>query len=154
MKRTTIQRGALAFALTGLLAGVLVGSASANLTGSTFEGNDGNLTVNTAGNTDWVNAPNRTNTPDAPSGTGDTAFGQGTSENDVNVTVKDGPIPNSKADLAGLTSNEQRTVRSSCTWPGPEQLGARRTFDFESIRRQPDLTTEGANTLVRTPVTY
>ena len=51
--------------------------AHANLPGSTFEGNDGNLTVNTAGNTDWVNAPNRVTGIDQPSGSSDNAFGQG-----------------------------------------------------------------------------
>src|SRR5215218_7100461 len=88
-------------ALTGLLATVcLVSSAEANLTGSTFEGNDGNLVVNTAGNHDWVNAPNLQVGVDLASGQTDNSFGQGTQENDVNVTVVTGSIPNSKADLA------------------------------------------------------
>ncbi len=47
---------------TGLVAAAFtvffVAASSANLTGSTFEGNDGNLVVNTAGNHDWDNAPN------------------------------------------------------------------------------------------------
>jgi hypothetical protein len=32
-----------------------VAASTANLAGSTFEGNDGNLVVNTSGNTDWAN---------------------------------------------------------------------------------------------------
>ena len=38
------------------LYGVLRGGVGESA-GSTFEGNDGNLVVNTAGNTDWANAP-------------------------------------------------------------------------------------------------
>jgi hypothetical protein len=47
----------LAVTATVLLTLALVSPGLANLTGSTFEGNDGNLVVNTAGNHDWVNAP-------------------------------------------------------------------------------------------------
>lgn len=73
--------------------------ASANLAGSTFEGNDGNLIVNTAGNTGWVNAPNRVRGDDLPSGTSDNSFGQGTKEDDANVTVVTGSIPPQKSNL-------------------------------------------------------
>src|SRR6266516_2008907 len=62
----------------------------ANLAGSTFEGNDGNLIVNTAGNTDWANAPNRVVGLDQASGGSDNAFGMGTKEDDPNVTVVTG----------------------------------------------------------------
>src|SRR6266581_7774954 len=48
------------------------------LSGSTFEGGDGNLLVNTTGNTDWVNAPGFNKGIDLASGTTDNAFGQGT----------------------------------------------------------------------------
>ena len=83
-------------------------SASGNLPGSTFEGNDGNYVVNTPGNTDWVNAPNRVIGNDLATGQGDSSFGQGTAENDVNVTVGFGSIPNGKADLSQfLVANEQ-----------------------------------------------
>ena len=71
----------------------------ANLPGSTFEGNDGNLVVNTAGNTDWANAPNRVVGLDQASGSSDNAFGQGTKEDDPNVTVVTGSIPPNKNDL-------------------------------------------------------
>ena len=72
---------------------------AAPLPGSTFEGDDGNLIVNTAGNTDWVNAPNRVTGVDQPSGKNDNAFGQGTKEDDPNVTVVTGAIPPNKNDL-------------------------------------------------------
>ena len=86
------------------LAAVLVFAfgASANLPGSTFEGNDGNLIVNTSGNTEWINAPHRSIGTDLPTGTGDNSFGQGAKEDNVNTTVVTGSIPNSKADLASF----------------------------------------------------
>ena len=82
-----------------LFAVVFVAASSANLAGSTFEGNDGNLVVNTAGNTDWANAPNRVVGLDQPSGSTDNSFGQGTKEDDPNVTVVSGSIPPQKNDL-------------------------------------------------------
>src|SRR6266540_6511655 len=76
-----------------------VAASGANLAGSTFEGSDGNLVVNTAGNTDWVNAPNRVRGDDLASGKTDNSFGQGTKEDDPNVTVVTGSIPPQKSDL-------------------------------------------------------
>jgi hypothetical protein len=45
--------GAAVLALIAGLTISLAPEASANLSGSSFEGNDGNFVVNTAGNTDW-----------------------------------------------------------------------------------------------------
>jgi hypothetical protein len=70
-----------------------------NLVGSNFEGNDGNLLVTTAGNTDWVNAPNRNEFIDLPSGTGDNSLGQGAKESISCPTVVSGSIPPNKSDL-------------------------------------------------------
>ncbi len=78
---------------------IFVAGSSANLAGSTFEGNDGNLVVNTPGNTDWVNAPNRVRGDDLASGGTDNSFGGGTKEDDPNVTVVTGSIPPMKSDL-------------------------------------------------------
>jgi hypothetical protein len=89
----------LALAITIVLTLVLVSPGFANLTGSTFEGNDGNLVVNTPGNTDWSNAPNRVVGLDQASGGSDNAFGMGTKEDDPNVTVVTGSIPPNKNDL-------------------------------------------------------
>jgi hypothetical protein len=94
-RRTWLALGTAA-ALT-LLA--IPGTSFANLAGSTFEGNDGNLVVTTAGNTDWANAPNRVVGLDQPSGSTDNAFGQGTKEDDPNTTVVTGSIPPNKNDL-------------------------------------------------------
>src|SRR6266496_5618848 len=82
-----------------LFAVVFVTASSANLSGSTFEGNDGNLVVNTAGNTDWANAPNRVRGDDLASGRTDNSFGQGTKEDDPAVSVVTGSIPPQKSDL-------------------------------------------------------
>src|SRR6266702_2758031 len=78
---------------------VFVAGSSANLAGSTFEGNDGNLVVDTPGNTDWANAPNRVVGIDQPSGGSDNSFGQGTKEDDPNTKVVTGSIPPNKNDL-------------------------------------------------------
>lgn len=75
-------------------------TASANLSGSTFEGNDGNLVVNTAGNTDWANVSGLNTGIDRPSGSTDNSFGQGTKEDNSAVTVVAGSIPPNKNDLA------------------------------------------------------
>src|SRR5829696_9862935 len=102
------RRGLVAIVGAAALIGAFMIPAQANLAGSTFEGNDGNYVVNTAGNTDWTNAPNRVVGQDAINSQQDNSLGQGTSENDVNVTVVSGSIPNSKADVAQfLVADEQ-----------------------------------------------
>jgi hypothetical protein len=83
----------------GALIAFVAMPASANLAGSTFEGNDGNLVVNTSGNTDWVNAPNFVKQIDLTSGTSDDAFGQGAKENISCPTEVTGSIPPNKSDL-------------------------------------------------------
>jgi Prealbumin-like fold domain len=142
---------------TGLVAAAFtvffVAASSANLTGSTFEGNDGNLVVNTAGNTDWDNAPNLSVGVDLPTGTTDNSFGQGAKEDNVETTVVTGSIPNSKADLARFGVAGE-TVGSNTflylAWSRENQNGTV-NFDFEiNAQAQPDLTTPGAKTLVRT----
>ena len=127
--------------------------ASANLTGSTFEGNDGNLVINTAGNTDWDSpAPNLSAANDVATGTGDNSFGQGTSQSDVNVTVVSGSIPNSKADLARFAVAGETVGANSflyLAWARNNDAGST-NFDFEINKAaQPDLTTPGAKLLNR-----
>jgi len=138
-------------ALTAIF--VMAGGASANLTGSLFEGNDGNLTVNTAGNKDWVNAPNLAAGQDLQSGANDNSFGQGTSENDLNVTVVDGSIPNSKADLARFAVAGETVGANNflyLAWTRENDSGSV-NYDFEINKApQPNLTTLGPKTLVRT----
>lgn len=76
-------------------------SCSGPLAGSTFAGGDGNLkTSPTAfGATDWENVAGLNAGIDLASGSGDNSFGQGTKEDDPNVTVVSGSIPPNKSDL-------------------------------------------------------
>ena len=74
-------------------------SAQANLAGSTFEGNDGDL-VATGANTDWANVAGRALGVDIASKTTDDAFGQGTKEDNAAVTIVDGSIPPNKNNLS------------------------------------------------------
>src|SRR5262245_9990363 len=71
------------------------------LSGSTFAGGDGNLLTNptTFGPTDWQNVSGRNTGVDLPSGSGDNSFGQGTKEDNPNVSVVSGSIPPNKSDL-------------------------------------------------------
>jgi hypothetical protein len=78
---------------------VFVAASGANLAGSSFEGNDGNLVVNTSGNTDWANVAGLNTGIDKPSGSTDNAFGQGTKEDNANTNVVTGSIPPNKNDL-------------------------------------------------------
>ena len=81
---------------------IFVASSGAVLPPSNFEGNDGNMIVDHQGNTDWESLaanPGLQVLVDLPSGKNDNAFGQGTKENDTNVTVVTGSIPPNKNDL-------------------------------------------------------
>jgi Prealbumin-like fold domain len=126
----------------------------ANLPGSTFEGNDGNLVVDTPGNTDWVNAPNRVRGDDLASGKTDNSFGQGTKEDDPAVTVVTGSIPPQKSDLTRFYVGSEFASNSNflyLAWERSNVLGSA-NMDFEINRNtQPDLTTTGPKTLNRSP---
>jgi hypothetical protein len=137
-----------------LFAVIFVAASSANLSGSSFEGNDGNLVVNGgAGAKDWANAPNRVIGDDLPTGTGDNAFGQGAKEDLVSTTVVSGSIPNSKADLAQFYVGSEQVAAGIFLYLGWTRANTAGTtnFDFElNQAAQPDLTTPGPKTLVRT----
>ena len=152
-----MRRVLVALAVTAFAAFLVVG-ASANLAGSKFEGNDGNLVVNTPGNIDWSGSgsgamPNLSVGQDLPTGTTDNAFGQGAKENDVNTNVVLGSIPNSKADLARFAVSNENIGGSEylyLAWTRENQSGTV-NFDFEiNAAAQPDLTTQGPKTLNRT----
>jgi hypothetical protein len=135
-----------------LFAVVFVAASSANLAGSTFEGNDGNLVVNTAGNHDWDNAPNLSVGQDVADPRNDNAFGQGAKEDDVNVSVVTGSIPNAKANLARFALAGEVIGGQTymyLAWSREDQSGPV-NFDFELNKlAQPDLTTAGAKVLNR-----
>jgi hypothetical protein len=98
-KRRT-RRFWLAGLIISALAVVFVTASGANLAGSTFESNDGNLVVNTSGNEDWANAPNLVVKTEAASGSADDAFGQGAKEDISCPTEVTGSIPPNKSDLS------------------------------------------------------
>jgi hypothetical protein len=131
----------------------LVSPGLANLTGSTFEGNDGNLVVTTAGNHDWTNAPNRVRGDDLPSGNSDNSFGQGTKEDDPNVSVVTGSIPPQKSNLTRFYVGSEFANNSNflyLAWERSNVLGSA-NMDFEiNHKTQPNLTTTGPKTLNRT----
>ena len=150
------RQRSVAFTLfAALLAVVVVAVPSlANLAPSTFEGNDGNLVVNTAGNKDWESSTiNRVRGDDFASGRTDNSFGQGTKEDDANVSVVTGSIPPQKSDLTRFYVGNE-TVGSKnflyLAWERSNVLGSA-NMDFEINKAtQPDLTTTGAKTLIRT----
>jgi hypothetical protein len=153
--RTLRWRLGLALAITTVLALTLVSPGFANLAGSTFEGNDGNLVVDTAGNTDWANAPSRVVGLDQPSGTSDNAFGKGTKEDDPNVQVVTGSIPPNKNDLTRFYVGSEFANNSNflyLAWERAVNIGAA-NMDLE-INQHPTSgftgTTTGPVTLNRT----
>ena len=136
-----------ALACVGLLVVALVPAvAFANLSGSTFESNDGNL-VHGTGNLDWDNAPNRQAGVDLASGSGDNSFGQGTKEDDLTPTVVSGSIPPNKSDLTrfyvanNTGSNSHKFIYLA--WERTKTLGSA-NMDFEINKlAQPNLATPG-----------
>src|SRR5712692_940044 len=123
------------------------------LTGSTFEGGDGNLAVNTSGNTDWANVAGRNVGIDQPSGTTDNSFGQGTKEDDANVTVVSGSIPPNKSDLTRFYEASEFANNSNflyLAWERTNVLGSA-NMDFEiNQATTPGLGSPGPHTIVRT----
>ena len=75
--------------------------AGATLSGTTFEGNDGNIVAN--GGVDWANLVSTGGTlsigTDQPTGQCDNSFTQGSKEDETNVVIGLGSIPNNKADI-------------------------------------------------------
>jgi hypothetical protein len=157
IREKRVRRGwyiAAALAAGTLTALTLVVGASA-LAGTTFEAGDGNLVVNGT-ETDWASpAPNREIGTDLPTGTGDNSFGQGDKEDDPLVHVGDGSIPNSKSDLHQFYVGSEQLGTPAHTflylgWTRANS-GGTTNFDFEiNQEEQPDLTTLGTKTLVRT----
>src|SRR5215218_9524671 len=95
-------------AAAAVLAVLFVGGAGASLPGSTFGGGDGNLACNDAnlaggGALDWNCLPSGGIAlhigTEQFTGQQDNSFGQGTKENDANVTLVQGSIPPNKSDL-------------------------------------------------------
>jgi hypothetical protein len=109
----------------------------------------------TFGTTDWQNVAGLNPGFDLASGKTDNSFGQGTKEDNPNVTVVTGSIPPNKSDLTRFyEASEFSTVNNHpflyLAWERSNVLGTA-NFDFEiNQKAQPDLTVAGATTLNRT----
>ncbi len=125
------------------------------LSGSTFAGGDGNLQTSptTFGTTDWQNVSGLNEGVDLASGTGDNSFGQGTKEDDANVTVVSGSIPPQKSDLTRFYEASEFANNSNflyLAWERTNSLGSA-NMDFEiNQATTPGLGTPGAHTINRT----
>jgi hypothetical protein len=129
------------------------------LSGSTFAGGDGNLLTNptTFGTTDWQNVTGLNAGFDVASGTGDNSFGQGTKEDNPNVTVVTGSIPPNKSDLTRFyEASEFSSVNQHnfvyLAWERSNVLGSA-NIDFEINQKATSGftgTTTGPVTLNRT----
>jgi hypothetical protein len=154
IRHRLVRRLAIPTAAALVVSLALAYTGFANLPGSTFEGNDGNLVVNTPGNHDWQNAPNRVRGDDLASGRNDNSFGQGTKEDDPAVSVVTGSIPPQKSDLTRFYVASEFANNSNflyLAWERSNVLGSA-NMDFEINKlQQPDLTTTGPKTLNRSP---
>lgn len=84
-----------------LVSAVIISAAAPGLAlaGSTFESLDGNLVVNTAGNTDWATAPNLAVGIDQSQTNSDNSYTGGAKHDDVCPSSSTGSIPPNKDDL-------------------------------------------------------
>jgi hypothetical protein len=128
------------------------------LPGSSLFEIDGNLTVDTAGNTDWANIGiNCASTPkvgcdlDKPTGTTDDSFGQGTKEDTAVPSVVSGSIPNNKSDLTRFYVANQKVSGTDflyLAWERVQAPSGTTNMDFE-LNQSPTLSSNGV-TPVRT----
>jgi hypothetical protein len=123
------------------------------LSGSTFEGGDGNLVPNATGATDWSNVAGLHAGIDLPSGPGDNSFGQGTKEDNPAVTVVSGSIPPNKSDLTRFYAASEFASSSNflyLAWERTNNLGSA-NMDFEVNQvTTPNLGVPGPHTVIRT----
>jgi hypothetical protein len=125
------------------------------LTGSNFAGGDGNLLTSPTnfGTTDWQNVSGLHTGIDLASGSGDNAFGQGTKEDNANVTVVSGSIPPNKSDLTRFYEASEFANGSNflyLAWERTNVLGSA-NMDFEINQvLTPGLGNPGPHTIVRT----
>lgn len=123
----------VAFAVSGSAIATTIGAPICaattppnTLAGSRFEIDaNANLVVNSNTCIDWLAGGTGTALrtgvlakPDKPTGSGDDAFGQGTSENDANPTIVSGSIPPNKSDLK-VFGIYQEAGEATTTPPNP-----------------------------------
>jgi hypothetical protein len=126
---------------------VFAAASSANLSGSPFESTDGNKTVDNTCNSvtvggqtvaceDWngVNDSSKLATrSDLTNSSADDAFGQGTKEDDPDVTVVQGSIPPQKSDLSKFYAYSEKLNGITflyLAWERTNNLGSA-NMDFE-----------------------
>jgi hypothetical protein len=155
-----------AFAIAGAAVATTVGppacTNTATLTGSAFEIDvNANLVVDTTNCIDWLTGGSGTGLrsgvlaqPDKLSGSGDDAFGQGTSENDANPTIVTGSIPPNKSDLKkfGLYSEAGEASTGNPTgkflelfWARVQNPSGTTNMDFELNQKFCDPTASPTN---------
>src|SRR5262245_49269441 len=150
-----LHKRATVLAALGLLVGatVITKNASATLSGAVFEGGDGNIIEDPTapGTVDWANLVASGGTlsvgVDQPTGSDDNSFTQGSKENEVDVQIGNGSIPNNKADIGQFAVGSQ--VIQSGARAGNFQMylawirnndGGTTNFDFEiNQAAQPDM---------------
>src|SRR5919197_3671753 len=95
---------------------------------------DGNKPVNTAGNTDWANAPNLVTDPDLAKSTSDNSLGQGSKENTAVPSVVSGSIPPNKSDFSEFQESHRVAANGDTLlyldWTRTNVLGSA-DMDFE-----------------------
>ena len=138
-------------------------TASGNLTGSTFDGVDGNLVLDDEAK-DWANVgidcvddPSPAGDErngcglDKPTGNTDDSFGEGTSENDDPPSVVDGSIPNNKSDLTRFYVASEKAAGKDflyLAWERVQEPSGTTNMDFEF--NQSETTSSNGVTPVRT----
>jgi hypothetical protein len=131
-------------------------AANAILTGSTFEGNDGNMVHGSPTTTDWDNVAGLNTGIDLPTGKTDNSFGQGTKEDATNPTVVNGSIPPNKNDLTRFYEASEQVSNGNIflylAWERLVNIGSA-NLDFEINQQSSPTFTAGATgpvTIVRT----
>jgi hypothetical protein len=159
----TVLALAVAFALSGSAIATTTGASpctnAATLPGSAFEIDvNANLKADSANCIDWLNGTAYGSgviaSNDKPTGSGDDAFGQGTSENDANPTIVAGSIPPNKSDLKafGLSSELGQASAGNPSgkflqlfWSRVQNPSGTTNMDFELNQKFCDLTASPTN---------
>jgi hypothetical protein len=135
--------GGATISLVALLLFVIGTAGGSSLTGSNFEiDTDANLVVNGAAPAiDWLTGGSGTSMrsgvtvkADAPSGSSDDSFGNGTKEDDAVPTVIDGSIPPNKSDLKNFGIYVEKTNSGSFMnlfWTRVQDPSGTTNMDFE-----------------------
>ena len=121
------------------------------LSGSTFEGADGNMVADCPGYTDWATAPYR-NGPfiDKASGSNDDAFGQGTKEDTQAPTIVSGSIPPNKTNLTRFYTGSQFVNNNTYLYLAWERATTGGSVDVDFEFNQSSTLSANKTTPVRT----